>query len=384
MGAYRRVESPEGSGVDGLRVVQRMLPNPAPGECVVEVRAAALNRSDLHRIRGKYGVVEMPRFSRYGVDARDENDATVSAYVPGMEAAGVVLAVGGDDDAALVGRSVLVHSHSSCGICVACQRGVDNACGAARIFGSQTPGMGAWSEQVLVQVSQVMPLAEGVAPADVVGVEVTYGPVWWGLHDLAKLSAGDVVAIQGGTSALGTAALEVARQAGAVAVSIVRDASSPRALALAAEPGALVVNRADVSADWFSARFGRSPRIVIDLIGAATFRQSVDIVASAGVVLIIGAHTGVEVPLRLDQMFSRSIAVQGVGRAPTPVMKRLVSAVAEGILQPKVAARFALDDVVAAARYADEPDRLGRVLLIPGRHKADRHEYSTSDGSPLR
>jgi NADPH:quinone reductase-like Zn-dependent oxidoreductase len=366
MGTYRRVESPEGAGLDGLRVVQRVLPAPGPGECVVQVQAAALNRSDLHRIRGEYGGVPMRRFSRYGVNTRKDGDASASAYVPGMEAAGLVLAVGADDDVGLVGRAVLVHSHLSCGVCDACLRGVDNACEAATIFGSQTPGMGAWSEQVLVPVSQVMPLPESLQPADVVGVEVTYGPVWWGLHHLARLSAGDVVAIQGGAAGLGLAALEVVRQAGAVAVSIVRDASSPRALALVAEPNAVVVESSDASADWFLARFGSRPRIVLDLVGAATFRHSLDIVAAAGIVLVIGAHSGVEVSLRLDEMFSRNIAVQGVGRAPTSVMKELVNAVADGVLKPRIAARFALDDVVLAARYADEPDLLGRVLLIPG------------------
>jgi NADPH:quinone reductase-like Zn-dependent oxidoreductase len=380
MGAYRRVESPEGAGVEGLRVETRMLPDPAPGECVVHVRAATVNRSDLHRIRGEYGGSPMPRFSRYGVVTAGSGDAADSAYVPGMEAAGVVAAVGSHDDGELIGSPVLVRSHSSCGDCDACRRGVDNACEEGVIFGSQTPGRGAWSEQVLVPVSQLMVLPDGLAPADVVGVEVTYGPVWWGLHDLAGLSDGDLIAVQGGASGLGLAALEVARLAGAVAVSIVRDPSSPRAVALAAEPDALVVSASEASADWFAHRFGRRPRIVVDLVGAATFRHSQDIVAGAGELLVIGAHTGVEVPLRLDELFSRSIALRGVGRAPTRVMTSLVKAVAEAALRPRVAARFAMGDVVAAARYSGEPDRLGRVLLLPGLETPDRLHRTMSRG----
>jgi NADPH:quinone reductase-like Zn-dependent oxidoreductase len=238
--------------------------------------------------------------------------------------------------------------------------------------------MGAWSQRVLVPVAQVMPLPDTLTAADVVGVEVTYGPVWWGMRDLAAVSEGDLVAVQGGASGLGLAALEVGRQVGAEVVSIVRDASSPRARELAAEPAAVVAESVDASVDWFMARYGRRPRVVLDLVGAATFRHSLDIVAAAGVVLDIGAHTGVEVPLRLDEMFSRSIAVQGVGRAPTSVMELLVGAVAQGDLRPRVAGRFLLDDVVEAIRFADGPDRLGRVLLLPDQETSDATTDSAS------
>jgi NADPH:quinone reductase-like Zn-dependent oxidoreductase len=364
---YRRVESPGGTGIDGLVVVERPVRAPGPGECVVRIEAATVNRSDIARVEGEYGGVAVARFSSYGGGAEEAAaaDDGSTAYVPGMEGAGTVLAAGPDVDLGLVGRTVLIHSHSWCGACEECRAGLDNACAHGKIFGSQTPGVGAWSEQVVVPARQLFLLPEGMSPEQAVPAEVTYGPVWWGLRHLAGVGGGDVVVIEGGDSNLGVAAVQVVALLGATAVPVVRDAGSPRARELAAAGGVRVWERPDVSAESLRTEFGRRPRVVLDLLGTASFQHGLDLLAAGGVVLVLGAHTGADVPLRLDRLFRRSTAVQGVGRAPIAIMQEVLSEIAAGRLAPRIARTFRLDQVRDAVRHADDSPLLGKTLVAP-------------------
>jgi NADPH:quinone reductase-like Zn-dependent oxidoreductase len=354
--------------VDGLRVVERPAERPARGECVVQIEAATINRSDIHRIEGFYGGVRLTRFGGYGAEKDpppgESREGSV-VYVPGMEAAGTIVDVGEGVDRGLLGKRVLIHSHSWCGSCEECLAGLDNACQSGKIFGSQTPGKGAWSQEAVVPARQLYVLPASLSPQDAAAIEVTYGPVWWGLKHLARLEARDLVVIQGGDSNLGVAAVHLASTLGAKTASIVRDAGSPRARQLLSIDDCRVYQRSDVTAERLVADFGHRPRVVLELLGAATFEQSMDIVASLGVVLVIGAHTGAEVPLRLDQLFRRSTGLQGVGRAPIRVMEEVLGLAASRAFTPLIAKAFPLAEVRDAVRYADRSPVLGKTILIP-------------------
>ena len=363
-GTYRRVEARAGAGRDGLVVVRRPTNEPGPGECLIRVEVATINRADLHRIDGSYGGVAITPFQTLGDSSRGA-DESVAVYVPGMEAAGTVIAVGKSVETSLVGTRVLVHSHSWCGQCDECRAGLDNACPHGRVFGSQTPGVGAWSEQVVVPAKQVHVLPDQLPLEHAVCAEVTYGPVWWGLRHRTAVGPHDLVAVQGGDSTLGLAAVQVIKLVGATPVMIVRDRRSPRARQLADLEGVHVRERAEVTSAAFVAEFGRRPLVVLDLLGAASFHQSLELVASGGTVLAIGAHTGASVDLRIDRLFQRNVAIQGIARAPIAGMVEILDLMAAGRLTPRIAREFSLDDVRSAVEFADSRAQFGKTLLRP-------------------
>jgi NADPH2:quinone reductase len=208
-------------------------------------------------------------------------------------------------------------------------------------------------------------LPQSLSPQAAAVIEVTYGPVWWGLKHLARVDHRDLVVIQGGDSNLGVAAVHLASALGAQTASIVRDATSSRARQLLTIDRCRVYERSDVTPARLVADFGHRPRVVVDLLGAASFEQSIDIVAALGAVLVMGAHTGAEVSLRLDQLFRRSTLLQGVGRAPIRVMEEVLQLAANHVFSPLIAKVFPLADVKDAVRFADRSPALGKTILVP-------------------
>jgi S-(hydroxymethyl)mycothiol dehydrogenase len=275
-----------------VRVEQILVPDPGPGEAVVQVKSCGVCHTDLHYREG-------------GIN--DE-----FPFLLGHEAAGVVEAVGSGVEDVVPGDFVVLNWRAVCGRCRACRRGRPWYCfdthnaSQSMTLEDGTPlspalGIGAFAEKTLVhagQCTKVDPSADPAA-AGLIGCGVMAG--WGAAVNTAPVQHGDTVAVIG-CGGVGDAAIAGARYAGARQVIAVD--TDPRKLEWAREFGAthvLDARERDVVATLRELTGGFGPDVVIDAVGRAeTFRQAFDARDLAGTVVLVGVpgpDVTVELPL---------------------------------------------------------------------------------------
>ena len=263
-------------GVNTMEFENRPDVEPGPGQVLVRPEAVGICGSDLHFLSGELTTPPAfgPQFPR----------------VQGHEVGGVVAATGPGCPAHLrVGLPVAVHPLSSCGACRACRVGRPNACPNFRLVGVHVDG--ALADRVVVAAKQVVD-ASGLDPAEAAFCE----PMSIAVRALERggVTAGDAVAV------LGAGPIGQAVTIGALdrdARVLLTDPVDARlGYATGADTAVTDPTIVDRAREWSG---GDGPDVVIDCSGApAAIRAGVDMVASAGCVVVVGiAHTEVSLPV---------------------------------------------------------------------------------------
>src|SRR5438128_7063671 len=181
----------------GLDVLQLMdLPKPTleDDEVLVQVKACALNHLDLWVRQGLPAKIPMP-------------------HVGGCEIAGVVTEVGRKAPEFQAGQRVLISPGQPCLHCDWCNQGLDSCCDQFHIIGYQTQG--GFAEYAKARAVDVLPISEAWSFAEWSAVPLTFVTAWNMLHERAGVQPNDEVVVFGASSGVGTAAIQIAKQAGA-------------------------------------------------------------------------------------------------------------------------------------------------------------------------
>ena len=324
------------SGPGGPEVMRwDEVPDPvsSPAEVVVEVIAAGVNRADLMQREGHY------------------NPPPGTSPVLGLECSGVIREVGDDVSGWAVG---------------------DRVC--ALLAG------GGYAQRVAVPAGQLLPIPEGVDPILAAGLPEVACTVWSNLVMICGLHAGQTVLIQGGSSGIGTMAIQIARAVGAtVAVT----ASTPEKLAACTDLGAdIAINyrEQDFVSQLLAATDGRGADLILDVIGAKYLQRNVSALADGGRLVIIGMQGGRSAELDIAALMAKRGGVIGTmlrSRPPTgPGSKaEIVAAVREhlwprlesGGIRPVVGATLPITEAAQAHRRLVAGDVIGKIVLtMPG------------------
>ena len=313
-------------GPEQLALREQPDPRPGPGEVVVQVVSAGVNRADLMQRQGHYP-------SPPGAPAW-----------PGLEVSGRVLEVGPDVTGWTVGQEV-----------------------CALLAG------GGYAERVAVPVGQLLPVPAGVDLVDAAALPEVACTVWSNVVMVAGLTAGQRLLVHGGGSGIGTMAIQVGVALGArVAVT----AGSAAKLAACAALGADVL--VDYHEDDFVARVleaedGRGADVVLDVVGGDYLARNVEVLAHDGHLVVIGTQQGRRGELDLGALMSRRASVTGTTLRARPAASKaaIVAAVREhlwplveaGRVRPVVHARIPLAEAARAHRVLEESSHIGKVLL---------------------
>lgn len=302
-------------------------PSPAAGEVVVQVAASAVNRADIMQRKGFYD--PPPGTSPY----------------PGLECSGTVAEVGAGVSGWAVG---------------------DRVC--ALLTG------GGYAERVAVPSGQLLPVPDGVDLIEAAGLPEVACTVWSNVFMTAVLREGETLLVHGGSSGIGTMAIQLARELGArVAVT----AGTPEKLERCRELGAeILVNyrEQDFVEVVREATGGRGADVVLDNMGAKYLARNLDVLATSGRLVVIGLQGGRSAELDLRQLMTKRAAVIGTTlRARPPAEKAAIVAsvvehvwplVAAGKVRPVVDSRYLLADAAAAHRHVESSQHVGKVLLV--------------------
>jgi len=321
----------EHGGPDRLRLGERPLPEPGPGQVRVLIRAAALNHLDLFVLRGLPGV-GLP-------------------HVGGADGAGVVDQLGPGVTGVGVGQEVVFDPGISCGRCEYCRRGEQSLCVRFSVMGEQSDGT--FAEAALVQAESLAPRPEHLSWEEAAAFGLTYLTAWRMLFSRGGLRAGESVLVHGIGSGVSLACLSLARMAGARVLVTSRSADKLRR---ATELGAdeVVPSGDEVASEVRRLTGGRGVDVVVDSVGEATWMQSLKSAAKGGRVLTCGATSGPNPPEEIRLIFWKQLTVVGSTMGSREDWRQLVAAVSARRLRPVV------DSAVPLAEGRDAHARLAR------------------------
>lgn len=302
---------------------------PGIDEVLIEIFAAGVNRADLLQAAGNYP------------------PPPGASDILGLEVSGRIAAVGDGVSEWIVGQEV-----------------------CALLAG------GGYAESVIVPAAQVLPVPPGVTLHDAAALPEVACTVWSNLVMAAHLAPGEVLLVHGGASGVGSHAIQVAKQLGAV---VAVTAGSDAKLDLCRELGAdIAINYRD---DDFVERVrratdGRGADVILDIMGAAYLDRNLDVLAADGRLVIIGMQGGVKGELNIGKLVGKRLQVIGTALRARPVdgphgKGAIVAAVvesvwpmiADGRVRPVIGARFPLAEAQEAHRALASGDVSGKILL---------------------
>ena len=322
----KAITLPQPGGPEALVLDDVPDPMPRPGEVVVEVVAAGVNRADVMQRQGHY---DPPPGS--------------SAY-PGLEVSGRIAQLGDGVDGWSVG---------------------DEVC--ALLTG------GGYAEKVTVPVGQLLPVPAGVSLEDAAALPEVACTVWSNIFMTANIQPGEVLLVHGGGSGIGTMAVQLGREVGArVAVT----AGFPEKLEVCRELGAsILVNyrTEDFEAVVREATDGHGADVILDTIGAKYLARNVGLLAVNGRLVVIGLQGGRTAEIDLGAMLAKRCALVATTLRARPAAEKavIVASVREhvwpliesGRVRPIVHAAYPLGDAAGAHREMEASTHVGKLLL---------------------
>jgi putative PIG3 family NAD(P)H quinone oxidoreductase len=320
------VEIREPGGPEVLTPVQRPVPKPGPGEILIAVAAAGINRPDLMQRQGNYP------------------PPPGASDIPGLEAAGTVAALGERVSGFAVG---------------------DKVC--ALLAG------GGYAQYVAVPALQCLPLPQGLTMVEAAALPETLFTCWTNLIDGGHLKAGETVLIHGGSSGIGTTGIQLAKALGA---TVFVTAGSPEKCEACRKLGA------DLAIDYRAEDFvvavkqatgKRGVDVVLDMVGGDYVRRDIEILGQGGRHVSIAVQGGPEATIPIFKVMQKRLTLTGSTlRARSPAEKgRIAEAlhktawpmIAAGKIKPIIHATFPLARVAEAHQALEDGDHIGKIVL---------------------
>jgi NADPH:quinone reductase-like Zn-dependent oxidoreductase len=312
---------------------------------VVRVRACALNQVDMLLLDGRFPPPEgLP-------------------HVNGCEVAGTVETLDTGVSALVPGQRVIVFPGFSCGACEFCRRGERTVCLRYGYLGAHKDG--GYAELVRVPAANCLPLPASIAFEAGAALPLAFLTSWHALLVKAELRPGQTVLVQAAGSGVGSAAIQIARLAGArVMTTVGSDDKIEFARALGAER---VVNYRthDFVEDAKAWTNKRGVDVVVEHIGGETFERSTYALTRLGTLVSIGSHDTHWGRLDLRHVYSKNLKIVGTNLGSILELRTILDHVAAGRLAPVVDRAFPLKDARAAVQYVLDRKNKGKVLVIP-------------------
>ncbi|NML18000.1 zinc-binding dehydrogenase [Azohydromonas sp. G-1-1-14] len=330
-------------GNEVVCVGPRPRPVRAPGEVLVRMRAATLNRVDLYM-----------RDSGAGITHR-------LPQIMGIDGAGTVEEADADEPLLQVGQRVLLHPGISCGRCEFCARGEGVLCGTVSYLGEHRDGT--LAQYVSLPARNVFPMPEGFSFEEAAALGVNHLTAWRMLFSKARLQPWETVLIFGIGGGVSLAALQLAKWAGAHAIVTSRDdAKLERALAMGADQ-AINGAREDVAKAVLKLTGGRGVDVVIENVGAAVWGSAMRAVVRGGRIVTCGATSGDQPPADLRRIFIRQLNILGSTLGDLHEMNALLRACAGGAIRPVIDSSWTLDELPAALDRLEAGAQFGKVAV---------------------
>ena len=321
------IEVREPGGPEVLVPVERPTPVPAAGEVLIKVAAAGVNRPDVFQRLGRYppppGVTD----------------------IPGLEVSGIITEVASGAGSFRVGEAV-----------------------CALVAG------GGYAEYCVAPAPQCLPAPRGLDLPDAAAIPETFWTVWTNVFERGRLQAGESILIHGGSSGIGTTAIQLARSFGARVFATAGSADKCAACERLGAERCINYREDDFVAVVREQTAGRGVDVVLDMVGGTYFARNVDVLATEGRLVEIATLQGAKAELNIQTVMQRRLTITGSTLRARPIADK--GAIAEavhrhvwpliesGAVKPIVYATFPLRDASAAHRVMESSAHIGKLVLV--------------------
>lgn len=308
-----------------LRLAQASTPVPAPGEALIKVHAAGVNRADVLQAAGRYPL--RPGFSP----------------IPGLEAAGVVEALGESTPRWRIGDPV-----------------------CALLTG------GGYAEYAAVPAAQCLPIPKGLDFIQAASLPETFFTVWFDVFDIGALKPGETLLVHGGSSGIGITAIQMAKALGSrVYVTAGSEEKCEACRKLGAD---IAVNyRATDFETAFSKNDVKEVDVILDMVGGSYTPKNLRLLRQGGRLVYINTMESRKAEVDLALIMSQQLTLTGSHLRPQPIERKAVMArnleqrvwplISNGTIRPVIDSVFPLADAAAAHQRMSSSQHIGKIVL---------------------
>ena len=321
------IEIREPGGPEVLVPVERPQPQPAAGDVLIRVVAAGVNRPDILQRRGRYP------------------PPPGASDIPGLEVAGTIEAVGEGVSGWSIGEQV-----------------------CALVAG------GGYAEYCVAPAPQCLPIPHGLDATAAAAIPETFFTVWTNLFDRGRLKTRETVLIHGGTSGIGTAAIQLARAFDARVFATAGSAEKCAACERLCAERYINYRDDDFVTVVRELTGGKGVDVVLDMVAGDYVPRNLDVLAVEGRLVQIGTLGGAKTEINVGAIMQKRLTVTGSTLRVRPVADKAAIAAAvrqhvwplleSGAVRPIVHAAFPLRDAAAAHRLMESSAHIGKIVLI--------------------
>lgn len=339
----KAVEINAHGGTEVLEYVDTEEPRLAPEECLVRVRACALNHLDLWVRSGIPGA----RFP--------------FPHVLGSDISGEVAETGASCRRIKKGQRVLLSPGLSCRQCLACIEGRDNECRGYRVQGAGVAG----GNRELINVPEyaVIPIPDSLSFNEAAAAPLVFLTAYHMLFSRARLQPGEAVLVLSASSGVGMAAVQLAKL---FHCRVIATAGSEEKMERARQLGADEVidhYRQDIAREVRRLTDKRGADVVFEHIGAVTWPKSLESLAPSGRLATCGATTGYDVRIDLRYLFSKQYTLLGSYMGTMGELHRVLRFLFDGKVHAVIDSVYPLADIRAAHERMERKEQFGKIVL---------------------
>lgn len=329
------------------KLLYEEMPDPiiSDDEVLVAVKACSINHVDIWVRQG------MPAYK------------ISLPHISGCDVAGVVESVGRNVIGIHPGEKVFVAPGISCFRCAYCLSAEDNMCISYKILGAHVHG--GYAQWVSVPAVNILPIPSSLSFEEAASFPLVFLTAWHMLITRAQIKPGQEVLILAAGSGVGSAAIQIAKLAGAW---VIATAGSEKKLEKAKTLGAdEVINyrQEDFSKKTRDLTGGRGVDIVFEHVGPDTWQKSLTSLARNGKLVTCGATSGAEARTDIRYIFSRQLSIMGSMMGTRSELLEITKLMEIGKLQPVIDSVYPLKEARKAHEHIKDRQNFGKVLLIP-------------------
>ena len=320
------IEIREPGGPDVLVPASRPVPEPGPGEVLIRVAAAGVNRPDVLQRTGGYP------------------PPPGASDIPGLEIAGEVVAVGEAAEGRAPGDMVM-----------------------ALVAG------GGYAEYCTAPAAQCLPIPKGLDTIQAAAMPETFFTVWSNVFDRGRLASGETFLVHGGSSGIGTTAIQMARAFGARVFATAGSAEKCAACVELGAERAINYRDEDFVAVLRDATDGAGADVILDMVGGSYIARNIKALAPDGRLCQIAFLGGSKAEVDFTPMMLKRLTLTGSTLRPRPVAFKAAIArslaekvwplVEKGQIKPIVHKIFPLAEAAAAHRLMESSAHIGKIVL---------------------
>jgi len=326
-----------------IQIIEAPKPEVGEGQVLVQVRACALNYLDLWNLWGP------------------EDESYTFPFWGGADIAGVIAQVGPGITNFQSGKRVLINPSLYCGECEFCVAGEESLCVEYRILGGDTSG--GLADYVAVSSNALMELPDHLSFEKAAAVPLVFQTAWRALVNQAKVKPHEDVLILGASGGVATAAIQIAKLMGARVFAVT---SSPRKIERALDLGADFAfdrTQEDYWARLAEMTSGRGVDVVVENVGTATWKHSLEALVKGGRLVTYGRTTGRTGETNISLLFWNQLHIIGSTMANREEFAQVMGLIFDGKLEPVIDTVYPFERTREAYARLEKGEQFGKIVI---------------------